>query len=338
MFVNVNGTESDIKTITYGVPQGSLLGPRLFSIHVNDLPEFVKAGILLMFADDTTIYCIGNHVEEVVDKLSKALRELYDWCVRNQLTVHTDKTEAMILKANGFTGPLRPILFGDTIIKYVTHSKCLGITIDNRLNWIKQYEQIYKSYSAEVKELKRFRYLPKPVQELIYFRTIIPAITYCIAVWGTASAVYLEELETLHAKAAKIIHKIKVNCSDGDLLQRANWEPISYLYKRRIVSWMHHIYYETLPSPISNNFVKKSGRLSNPQQFVVPRYHKEIGRNSLRYRGVVLWNTIDSKLKSYDNLDTFKDKIKYFKNSVNQLSFRKESCLITNKAHDFYYF
>ena len=82
-FVNVNGTESDIKTITYGVPQGSLLGLRLFSIHVNDLPEFVKAGILLMFADDTTIYCIGNHVEEVVDKLSKALSELYDWCVRN---------------------------------------------------------------------------------------------------------------------------------------------------------------------------------------------------------------------------------------------------------------
>ena len=83
-FVNVNGTESDLKTITYGVPC-------VFSINVNDLPEFVKDGTLLMFADDTTIYCIGNHVEEVVDKLSKDLSELYDWCLRNQLTVHTDK-------------------------------------------------------------------------------------------------------------------------------------------------------------------------------------------------------------------------------------------------------
>ena len=81
---NVSGTESDIKIIIYGVPQGSLLKPRLFSIHVNDLPEFVKRGILLMFADDTTIYCIGNRVEEVVDKLNKASSELYDWCVRNQ--------------------------------------------------------------------------------------------------------------------------------------------------------------------------------------------------------------------------------------------------------------
>ena len=54
-FANVNGTESDIKIIIYGVPQGSLLGPRLFSIHVNDLRDFVKGGILLMFVDDTTI-------------------------------------------------------------------------------------------------------------------------------------------------------------------------------------------------------------------------------------------------------------------------------------------
>ena len=53
--------------------------PRLFSVHVNDLPEFVKSGILLMCVADTTIYCIGSHVEEVVDKLNKASSELYDW-------------------------------------------------------------------------------------------------------------------------------------------------------------------------------------------------------------------------------------------------------------------
>ena len=80
-------------------------GPRLFSIHVNDLPDFVKSGILFMFADDTTIYCIGKKVEEVTDKLNKASSELYEWFMRNQLTVHTGKTEAMILKANGFIGP-----------------------------------------------------------------------------------------------------------------------------------------------------------------------------------------------------------------------------------------
>ena len=154
----MNGTESDIRIIIYGVPQGSLLGPRLFSIQVNDLPDFVKSGILFMFADDTTIYCIGKNVEEVIDKLNKASSELYVWCMRNQLTVHTGKTEAMILKANGFIAPLRPVMSGNALIKYVTNSTCLGIVIDNRLTWAKHHEKVMKSFSAKVKELKSFIY------------------------------------------------------------------------------------------------------------------------------------------------------------------------------------
>ena len=105
-------SESDIRIIIYGVPQSSLLGPQLFSIYVNDLPDFVF-GILFMFADDITIYCIGKNVEDFKDKLNKASSELYEWCMLNQLTVHTGKTEAMISKTNGFIGPLRIIMFGN---------------------------------------------------------------------------------------------------------------------------------------------------------------------------------------------------------------------------------
>ena len=159
-----------------------MLGPLLFSIHVNDLPEFVKSVILFMFADDTTIYCINKNVEDVTDKLNKASSELYEWCMRNQLTVHTGKTEAMILKVNGFIGPLRPIMFGNAVIMYVTNSTCLGIVIDNKLQWTKQHEKVMKSFSAKVKELKRFRYLPRTVQEQIYYKTVITANTYCTAV------------------------------------------------------------------------------------------------------------------------------------------------------------
>ena len=90
------------------------------------------------------------------------------------------------------------------------------------------------------------------------------AITHCIAVWGTASASNLEKLETSHAKAAKIIYNIK-----------------ELFYRRQVLTWMHQIYYETCPSSKIDNSVKKSGRLSNPLQFVVPRYHSEIQHNPL---------------------------------------------------------
>ena len=67
-----------------------------------------------------------SHVSNFLDKTSS---ELYEWCIRNQLTVHTGKTDAMILKANGFIGPLRPITFGNAMIKYVTNSTCLDIRV-----------------------------------------------------------------------------------------------------------------------------------------------------------------------------------------------------------------
>ena len=71
--------------------------------------------------------------------LNKAASELYEWCMRSQLTVHINKTEAMILKANGFIGPLRPIMFGNAVMKYVTNSTCLNIVIDNRLKCLNSY-------------------------------------------------------------------------------------------------------------------------------------------------------------------------------------------------------
>ena len=104
-----------------------------------------------------------------------------------------------------------------------------------------------KSFAAEVKELKRFRYLLRTVQEQIYYKTVITAITYCMAVWGTVSDSHVDELDTLHVKAAKIVYNIKKNCSDQKILQQANWESISYLFKQRLLTWMHQIYHETCP-------------------------------------------------------------------------------------------
>ena len=89
----------------YGVPQWSLLGPRLFKIYVNDLPRSIKEGWTFLFADHTTIYYIGDNVESLVDSLNLIASELYQWCIENKLTVNTDKTEAMLITAKPFVGP-----------------------------------------------------------------------------------------------------------------------------------------------------------------------------------------------------------------------------------------
>ena len=84
-FVQLSGYQSGSKTVTYGVPQGSILGPKLFSIFVNDLPESITSGDLFMFADDTTIFTIGKNIDNIILMLQSVLAQLYTWCQSNRL-------------------------------------------------------------------------------------------------------------------------------------------------------------------------------------------------------------------------------------------------------------
>jgi len=128
-FAYINGASSKIRIVEYGVPPGSLLGPRLFKIYVNDLARSVKEGWRFLFADDTTIYYIGDNVESVVDSLNRIASELYQWCIENKLTVNTDKTEAMLITAKPFVGPLRKLGFGNDDIKFVNVSCSWAFTL-----------------------------------------------------------------------------------------------------------------------------------------------------------------------------------------------------------------
>ena len=107
--------EAEVK---FGVLQGSLLGPRLFSIYVNDLLEVPNCGNSEMFADNATFYSSGDSVDGVCVRSQSLLEEIAKWCNRNCLTIHPDKTEVMLLTRINFIGPLRPIKLGDNVINH----------------------------------------------------------------------------------------------------------------------------------------------------------------------------------------------------------------------------
>ena len=154
-YVEINGQKSELLIIEIGVPQGSLFGPRLFVIYVNDLSDSSPIGYIHMFADDTTIYYIGNFVEGVIKGLNLILEDFYIWCKKNRLIVHTGKTEAMIITKYPFTGPLQPISFAGNFIKAVEQSDCLGIKIDNRLCWKPHITASCKKFCSKLKFIRR---------------------------------------------------------------------------------------------------------------------------------------------------------------------------------------
>ena len=205
----VTGHPSNLDEVKYGVPQGSLLGPRLYTIYVNDLPNAITSGDVFMYADDTTLYCVGKNFDQVCSQLNNILEQLLLWSTTNKLCIHPVKSEVMILSKTGFIGPVPPIHFGN-----VDHVK--------------------KSFAQKVGALKRMKKLPVKVLEEIYFKSIVPAVSYGIVVWGNCNYSIMESLNPIHARAARVIHQ-------DNSLEKLNWLPISYMYKRRLLLLMHDV-------------------------------------------------------------------------------------------------
>ena len=128
-FTEINNKRSALLPIKFGVPQGSLPGPRLYTIYTNDLPNQVKDGSTMMYADDTTLYTIGSSIDQVISSLNVMTSQISKWSSLNKLTFHPLKTEAMILAKQQFIGPLQPLHFGSGFVKLVNSTSCLGVTI-----------------------------------------------------------------------------------------------------------------------------------------------------------------------------------------------------------------
>lgn len=108
-FVELNGVQLPTLQVKYGVPQGSLLGPRLFSIYVNDFPEGITEGELHLYADDTTTFVTGDNQDDVIFKLNRLFKETCTWCKLIKLTLHSGKSEMMSIQRKQFRGPLLPV-------------------------------------------------------------------------------------------------------------------------------------------------------------------------------------------------------------------------------------
>jgi len=149
------------------VPQGSLLGPRLYSIYSNDLPRTTVNASVEMFADDTTALCIGNTVDEVLINIHKSIADLNNWAKNNFMTIHSAKTDLMLLSKKTFIGPLPNICLGPNELSFVSKTTCLGVQLDNKLFWSPHVKSLSKRFSARLNKLKRLNGLDKHILESI---------------------------------------------------------------------------------------------------------------------------------------------------------------------------
>ena len=194
-YVNYNNTSSDMKSITCGVSQGSILGPLLFLLYINDIASVSNILFSILFADDTTLFYSSKNLQELSDVVNNELSKIMEWLNANRLSLNIDKTNLMIFRPKGKKESCPTIHINGSSIQGVDDAKFLGVIIDNKLSWNEHIKcisrQIAKGTGIIIKACKSFEY---ETLLNLYNALIFPHIKYGIHVWVTAAAVHLHRL------------------------------------------------------------------------------------------------------------------------------------------------
>ena len=176
--------------------------------------------------------------------------------------------------------------------------------------------------------------------ETLYFRTIRPSVTYGIAVWGSCSASLFNDLERIHIRAARLIHKVAKNIDNGKVLDFVGWNTLRYMYTKRILSLTRSGYCIDSIDEINNLVVKETIKYSFRNSFKIklnqPR--TEIGRRTFKHRAALASNIVPDAIKSHRNASIFKKELKSVARLLEDISYEKGSSDISNKDINYVYY
>ena len=209
----VNGELSGARAVTCGVPQGSLIGPLLFLIYINDLPNCLREALPRMYADDTSISIAASSLPELESVLNTELANLHEWLDVNKLSLNIAKTELLLI---GSRQRLASTTIGHSLtvkiegheIDRVPHTKSLGLYIDQNLSWSKHVKEAAKIISSGIGALERLRpFICDDTAILLYRALIEPYFDYCCPVWDGLSNELADKLQKLQNRAIRVITK-----------------------------------------------------------------------------------------------------------------------------------
>ena len=256
----VNDTKSEILNILCGVPQGSILGPILFLIYINDIQKCTNLS-LLSFADDTTVYASRPNLVDLYDFVNLELTKLNDWFSANKLALNVKKTKYVIFSPKTSIPPANKSIAidGKTISRVGNNQteksiKFLGISIDENLTWKFHIQNIKSKLCRSLFAINRVkRIFPHDILKTIYFSLIQSHLMYGICSWGSANN--LSKLETLQKRAITLINNKPFNSHTEPLFKANSILKLSDIYSSHVSLFAHDCMNNRLPRSFNHFFM-----------------------------------------------------------------------------------
>ena len=322
--VHIKKTFSEPGNLLCGVPQGSILGPLLFLLYINDLPQAVDCELLL-YADDTCLIFQHKEIHEIETVLKKNFSMLVDWFVDNKLSIHfgEDKTKSILFGSKRKQkSKLLNIHYKSINIKQYSKVTYLGCILDETLSGESMAIHVINKVNSRLKFLYRQnRFLNMSLRRLLCNALIQPFFDYaCNAWYPNLNKKLKTRLQTAQNKCIRFCLKLGDRTSiRSQELEKINWLPIHERVSQYSVCSVYKYFAKTCPNYFEELYfpAETNGVLTrfSFRKLTLPRRNSNAGQKALSYMGPSLWNILDNSLKNSISLNAFKHNIKshYFK-------------------------
>jgi len=336
--VVLSGTSSQWRETNAGVPQGSILGPLLFLVFINDIVSDIQSMINL-FADDTSLIKSIITPVECFGVLQHDLEALSKWANQWLVTFNAAKTVFMLFSLKQQTPRYPSLTFDGTVLSMVTEHTHLGITLNSRLTWHSQVNKVTTKAFRVVNMLKRIRHLvPRSTMECAYRTLVLPIIEYGNVVYDNLTIDLSNKLEKVQRAAALMCTGAYRRTSHEKLLAELGWETLKMRRKYQKLVLMYKIHNGLVPNYLSNMIPSSRGQgsnyiLRNTNNYSLPFCRTERYKQSFVPSTITEWNALPIDIRSIPTLYTFKRKLKHvlFVNRPNKLN--QIGSLQANKYH-----
>ena len=317
-YVNCGNFTSETCSVDVGVPQGSILGPLLFNIFINDITLIPDCNKIL-YADDAVFYVTDSDFSLCLSKLWKMIKSLEAWIGNNRLLVNTGKTKLMLFTSKQFAETLPDVQFDGAIIEWVTSITYLGFILDNNLNFNLHFQKVIKSlskFSGIFYSINNF--IPEKTLINIYNALVLPHIQQNIIIWGCLPQNQLNEINVRMNRILRLILRVRFDneyqpsISTDEMYRRVKTLKFNDMYKLYILKFLHFCKYTRLDIFNTNfsHLLPEHDYPTRNTRIRLPAARLDVEKRGTIFQSCKLLNSLDESLLKPQSAATLGKKFK----------------------------